>query len=138
MISDAFFASYFDDISDQHEFNEPLLKWLISEGVFDGPINCFEDVGAVDIEIQESSHVFENSGLTVRAAYTAALNFFYVDRNGQDCSISTEFDLHGEFIFSEAAAGFNGDDLTLTYRLREALPTKGIKLLRCEFSCPEE
>lgn len=134
MFWDVFLRDYFDNIIDEeelnHEMNETLITWLVGEGIFNNPINSIEDANVESIEILSSRHAFENDALIVYADYIAVMTCYYVSRDGRDKSFTAKFELTGKFTLSEINAVMNAGDLLVTYRLKEALPTEQIKILR--------
>ena len=132
MLSDVFLNDYFDNILDQHGLNEVLINWLIREGHFDGPINSIEDADVTNLRLLTSSDTFKPDGLALQANYTVDINYFYVNRDGQDRLLSTRFDLKGAFTFSQTKVVADGGDLSITYTLTEASPAMEVELLHCK------
>ena len=132
MIADVFLNDYFEHVLDEHELNETLIKWLISNGVFTSPINSIEDAEVTDIEVIQSGYTIENGQLTIQAKYTAKIACFYVDRNEQDRSFSALFELVVKCILAETKVVSDNGDLTITYKIKDAWPAVEIEMLHCK------
>lgn len=132
MFFEVFLRDYFENDMDLEALTERLAVQLVEEGTFAGPVNSIEDADVEDIDITERGAAFEGDVLVLRAQYTVKVRYFYVDREEQDDSFLSGFEVAGRFRFVETDAEASGGDLRVAYRLEEALPMESVKTQFCD------